>query len=231
MFFLFDAQANNKEEESGFVSDFTSFYRDEDSKKILAYGSLGVAFLLATKEATVDKVQNDLSKHKPFGEYSKYGDYMGQLVPNIIYLSSMYIHGRITSSAKSYERAMLMVKTTFYAGLTTNILKYTIREKRPNGGDNLSFPSGHSATAFSFASVVALEHGAFYGSMAYALASFVGASRINDNMHHLHDVVAGATIGMAYGYAFHNKNKEKQNLTLVPMPLDDGAYLSMYYFY
>lgn len=209
-FSVLSAEKTQESSSPGLWEEFTSFYKEDTAKNILVGGAIATGLLLATKTQTVDKVQADMSGHEPFGEYAKYGDYMGQLVPNILYIGGMMAHSYSTDSVTSSERAGLMFKATAYSGLTTNILKRVVREERPHGGDNLSFPSGHTTTAFAFASVVAAEHGAGYGSMAYALASFVGLSRINDNAHYLHDVVAGASIGAAYGYALHAQLERKR---------------------
>lgn len=213
--------------ETGIWSEFTSFYKEEVGRNILYTGAIATGLLLATKNQTVDKFQTDMSTHQPLGEYAKYGDYMGQLVPNVLYMGGMMAHSYFSGDEKSSERAALMFKATAYSGLTTNILKRAVGEERPNGGDNLSFPSGHTTTAFAFASVVASEHGSGYGTAAYLLAAFVGLSRINDNAHHLHDVIAGGAIGAAYGHALHarlqkkrrSKNRPKiQHPELKPMP-------------
>ena len=75
-----------------------------------------------------------------------------------------------------------------------------------------SFPSGHSSTAFALGTFTALylyqlghniqedHHAAAYASWggalgALGLASFVAASRIADNRHHLEDVITGSLIG------------------------------------
>jgi membrane-associated phospholipid phosphatase len=94
-----------------------------------------------------------------------------------------------------------MFKATAYAASVTTILKYTIREPRPNDHSiRNSFPSGHSTTAFAFGGYVTAEHGWGWGSAAILLSTFTAYSRINDNAHRLHDVTAGATIGWVYGW-------------------------------
>lgn len=55
------------------------------------------------------------------------------------------------------------------------VLKPTVNEKRPNGG-KWSFPSGHTASAFSSASFLQMRYGWKYGIPAYALATVVGYS-------------------------------------------------------
>src|ERR1700722_11599283 len=66
--------------------------------------------------------------------------------------------------------------------------------------DQFSFPSGHTITAFA----VAISLGVIYPVMLPGLlfcAASVAASRILLGMHFLTDVLAGAAIGTALGYA------------------------------
>lgn len=85
-------------------------------------------------------------------------------------------------------------------GLTYG-LKYTVNERRPNGGSQ-SFPSGHSSISFSSAEFIRKRYGWEYGVPAYALASFVAYSRVESREHYAHDVIAGAAIGIASSYIF-----------------------------
>ncbi len=74
-------------------------------------------------------------------------------------------------------------------------LSHVIRERRPNGADFHSFPSDSTAVAFSAASYLQIRYGWDYGIPAYALAAFVGYSRVESRQHHWGDVIAGAAIG------------------------------------
>jgi membrane-associated phospholipid phosphatase len=74
-------------------------------------------------------------------------------------------------------------------------LSHVIREQRPNKSDWHSFPSDSTAISFSAASYLQIRYGWDYGLPAYALAAFVGYSRIESKEHHLQDVLAGAVIG------------------------------------
>lgn len=69
-----------------------------------------------------------------------------------------------------------------------------------------SFPSGHTITAFAFASTVTREtqfwwpHSAWYvGTVMYGGASLMGLSRIYHNQHWASDVMGGAAIGTLIG--------------------------------
>ena len=203
--------------EDDLKSDWFSPVNDQQSLDILKYGSLATFALIATRKDTVEPFQKNVSESKPLGDLSHFGDLMGQLIPNAIYMGGMYYHGKTYSNQESLRRSKLMFKTSLFSGMTTFFLKRAINQRRPNKGDRNSFPSGHTTTAFAFASVVSLEHKK-WSIPAYLLASIVGFSRINDDAHYLHDVFMGATIGMAYGYALHKKSME--NLSFVPV--NDG---------
>ena len=68
---------------------------------------------------------------------------------------------------------------------------------RENGGRYSSFTSGHTATAFTLATVVALQyrHRTWVPVLAYAVAAGVGLSRLTMDRHWMSDVVAGAVVG------------------------------------
>src|ERR1700682_6488669 len=76
------------------------------------------------------------------------------------------------------------------AALTLGVtygLKYAVHERRPHGG-NPSFPSALTSISFSAAEFMRERYGWEYGVPAYALASFVGYSRVESREHYAHDV-------------------------------------------
>ena len=82
---------------------------------------------------------------------------------------------------------------------STYAVKYLSNETRPNGADNLSFPSGHTAQAFLAASIVHTEFrdkSQWYGVGAYTIATSVAALRMINDKHWQSDVVAGAGFGI-----------------------------------
>jgi membrane-associated phospholipid phosphatase len=90
------------------------------------------------------------------------------------------------------------------AGVTLGVtyaLKYSINERRPNGG-NESFPSGHASISFAAAEFMRKRYGWEYGIPAYATATFVAYSRVEARQHHTYDVVGGAAIGIASSFIF-----------------------------
>ncbi|MCT2559265.1 phosphatase PAP2 family protein [Tsuneonella sp. YG55] len=94
-------------------------------------------------------------------------------------------------------------------------LKEAFPETRPDGSDNRSFPSGHTAASFAAAASIYERRGPGDGIPAFALASFVGLARVEAHKHHWYDVVAGAGIGTASGLLLTHPLAEKR-VALVP---------------
>ncbi|UCH36201.1 MAG: phosphatase PAP2 family protein [Armatimonadota bacterium] len=91
------------------------------------------------------------------------------------------------------------------AGLTTTVmvglLKRTVQRPRPNepgdgsGDTSFSFPSGHAASAFSAATVIA-HHYPDLREPAYVGAALISVSRVALRRHYPTDVAAGALVGI-----------------------------------
>lgn len=80
-----------------------------------------------------------------------------------------------------------------------NTLKQTTRVTRPDGSNNHSFPSGHTATAFMTATMLTKEYGhksPWVSIGAYSVATATGLMRMANNKHWLSDVLTGAGIGI-----------------------------------
>ncbi len=224
------AQANSDFITKDFLNEWSSPLYSIDARPTIYTGSAVTALIILGRDSGFDHFQEDMAEDEPMGDLAVFGDYMGQLIPNLVYMGGMYWNYKSTKNTKSLNRSLLMFKTTLYSGLTTGILKRVVNQKRPHGGDRLSFPSGHTTTAFAFASVVGLEHNKIWGVAAYTLAGIVGFSRMNDDAHYLHDVAFGATIGMTYGISLHKlqQNQSKDSSTAWSiLPADGGAIASL----
>lgn len=78
-------------------------------------------------------------------------------------------------------------------------LKHIVKEERPDGSNHLSFPSGHTSTAFSSAQFMFREYKDtnFWLSISgYPFAIFTGVYRSINNKHWVGDIVAGAGFGI-----------------------------------
>ena len=83
---------------------------------------------------------------------------------------------------------------------TSYVLKHIVRETRPDGTDQRSFPSGHATIAFAGATALHKEFGKvspWISVAGYGTATFVAVDRVIRDRHHWYDVAAGAGIGIA----------------------------------
>lgn len=94
--------------------------------------------------------------------------------------------------------AVELVLTVAATQALVQTLKVTVDATRPNGGSG-SFPSGHTAVAFSAASFMQKRYGWKYGIPAYAGAALVGWTRVDSKNHYTRDVLVGAGIGIGIG--------------------------------
>ena len=94
--------------------------------------------------------------------------------------------------------------------LVSETLKRAVDERRPDGSDRRSFPSGHASASFAAAASLHQRYGWKVGVPATLMAGFVGVARVEARKHFWHDVVAGAAIGEASGF-------------LIGSPRDDGV--------
>ncbi len=107
------------------------------------------------------------------------------------------------------------------AFLVTEALKRSIDERRPDGSDRRSFPSGHTSASFAAAATLHQRYGWKIGLPATVMAGFVGVARVQARKHFWHDVVAGAAIGEAAGWLI--TSPQNQRVRVVPWGDAHGA--------
>lgn len=104
-------------------------------------------------------------------------------------------------SESSWKRMAVNAAASYvFTAGTAWVLKHSIHERRPDGTDNRSFPSGHCAIAFAGAHALNKEYGhvsPWISVAGYGVATFTAIDRVCRNRHHWYDAVAGAAIGIA----------------------------------
>jgi len=148
----------------------------------------------------------------------------------LMYLMPAFALGYSTAMG-DYEGDLQMIESTGTTGLTTLLLKSTVHADRPAGAEGAegeSFPSGHTAIAFSSAAYLQMRYGYALGLPAYAAASFVGYSRIQGGEHHWVDVLAGAGLGIGFSYLFTEPyHTEDFDLSAYASPVEVGLVLTV----
>lgn len=109
-----------------------------------------------------------------------------------------YTAGRLTGRRRVASVGSDVIRAQILAQTMTAGIKLSARRHRPDG-DEFSFPSGHTSVTFATATVLQRNFGWKAGIPAYALASYVAASRVQMKRHFLSDIAFGAGIGIVAG--------------------------------
>jgi hypothetical protein len=137
-------------------------------------------------------------------------DVEGQPTVVVPMAAILFVAGRLSSHQHQRFRDTTydIAQATLVEAVYSTSLKYATQRLRPDGSDHLSFPSGHTANAFAWATVAARHFGPKLGVPAYAFAALVGVGRMEKNVHYLSDVVAGASLGYLVGRTVTRRDGE-----------------------
>ena len=111
---------------------------------------------------------------------------------------AVYAVGRIGEYGRMTEVGADLVQAQVLNTVITTGLKVAVDRTRPDQG-NYSFPSGHTSSTFASATVLQRQLGWKVGAPAYAVALYVGASRMTENRHFASDIIFGAALGVVAG--------------------------------
>ncbi len=169
------------------------------------------------------KTVNDIfNTVEPFG--NRYSPYM---------LLGLYGASKLIRDERLQHTTLLATRSLIVSTAHYVSIKAFTRRLRPDVAHNqftfaapftvdyTSFPSGHTNTVFSIATIYALEYRdkKWAPWVAYGLASLTGASRIVQNRHWTSDVLTGALIGHFAAkaqYAWEQRYNRK-TITLKPL--------------
>ncbi|MBO7300611.1 MAG: phosphatase PAP2 family protein [Tidjanibacter sp.] len=147
----------------------------------------------------------------------KYDDYL-QFSPAVamVAMKAMGVESR-----SSWERMILSDGLSMGVMLSTvYAVKYGLGRLRPDGSTHNSFPSGHTAMAFTSATMLHKEYGhlsPWVSIAGYSVATITGISRALNNRHWLSDIVVGAGVGILsteLGYLIADKILGNRGLRL-----------------
>lgn len=97
------------------------------------------------------------------------------------------------------DRALITASSYAIMGIVVNTAKSTLSVTRPDGSDDNSFPSGHTAMAFAGAHILFKEYrdvSPWIGIAGYSIAAATGTLRVLNKKHWVSDVVTGAGVGI-----------------------------------
>jgi len=109
----------------------------------------------------------------------------------------LYSGGRLAGKGGLATTGADIMRAQILSQLYVQALKYSVQRERPDESNNLSFPSGHAASAFATATVLQRHYGWKVGIPAGLAAAYVATARVKDNKHYLSDVIFGGAMGVA----------------------------------
>jgi membrane-associated phospholipid phosphatase len=118
--------------------------------------------------------------------------------------SIFYAYG-MTAAKEDRVGALQLTGSIVASQLTVEGLKRTTKQTRPDGSDTMSFPSGHSAYAFSGAMFVHKRYGWQFAIAPYLMSGLVAWQRVETKKHYWHDVIAGAAVSALFTWVLVSK--------------------------
>jgi membrane-associated phospholipid phosphatase len=168
----------------------------------------------ATDRAVPPALSGDPKKLNRYTNFSNYGVY--SLVGAG---GGLYVWSKVSHDDHQRETGILAGEAAINSFAVDTTFKYAFGRERPNQGQGLgnffqhgvSFPSDHSAVAWSIASVIAHEYpGPLTQIAAYGLATAVSASRVLGAQHFPSDVVVGSAIGWLIGRQIYRAHHDPE---------------------
>lgn len=151
----------------------------------------------------------------PFSSPNKFSDLF-------MVMSAAYALG-ISSTEDNFDGTIELLTSILGAQLATEGIKSLELERRPNGSDWKSFPSGHATAAFSSAMFVHKRYGWKTAIVPYAMAAVTGWGRVQADAHYWHDVLAGAAVSALFTWIIVDKYDVGNNITASVSP--DNVHL------
>jgi len=215
----------------------TSPMRWDDSDWMMASSVVGGTWMFLILDEEIRDGFED-SRSSTTDDVSDIFEPFGNGAFSIPALAAFYIYGYLGKDAKAERTALIAVESFLVTGLFTTVIKVAAGRHRPSTGDSStsfdgfttdhkSFPSGHSATVFAIATVIANEYEdvPYIKPISYGIATMTGLSRINDEKHWASDVFFGAALGYftAKTLLRLHSNKKGQHFTIYPRADRNGG--------
>ena len=177
-----------------------------------------------------DRVRGFFENRSRWQGFDNLGNVIGmsQVLGPTIGLS--FLVSRTTENADFQWYTYSLAQGFIVNGSLTGGLKVITDRERPDQAGNTSFPSGHTSNSFLWATVTSQHYGWKVGIPAYALASYVGVSRLKSRRHYLTDILAGAVVGYIVGRTVTRDRRGQDDRRLrwgVTVPPGGGAALSL----
>ncbi len=161
-------------------------------------------------------------------DWAKVGSFLGNGVFLGGLITTLYLGGEIFDKRGLRKTALLSLESWLTAGAFVLGLKAITGRARPYtelgahyfkpfsfSSNHHSLPSGHAASIFAVAAVIADQtEGVLVDIAAYSLSTLAAISRVHESKHWASDVFLGAAIGYFVGKKICSLHREEDNKTV-----------------
>lgn len=182
-----------------------AFWKWENA--LLIGGTWGASIVI--RESDVDRAIDDrIRGHRQLGDMDEPLQILGNPATHFAFAGVMWLGTAMAKDEPNHEFAKALTQALCVNGLTTMVLKVSANTRTPDG-ESLGWPSGHTSSAFTIASVANEYYGPWVGIPSLALAGMVGYQRLDSRVHDFSDVVFGAVLGYVVGSSIAKENKQE----------------------
>ena len=189
--------------------------------------AIGVA---GTALATIPEqsIQAHFAPGNRWGAWAEPGHYLGNSSLLGAASGTLFWASRKSDDSRFRAATYSLLRGSIVNAAVTRTMKVAFNRQRPNG-ESHSFPSDHASTSFMWATVFASHYGRKAAIPGFLAATYIAASRLERNKHHLTDVVAGAAIGYLAGKTAARRTKQgsDRRVTWHVVPMGRGAAASI----
>jgi hypothetical protein len=189
------------------------------SQKTVMITALGGAAALSTRPAD-SELRREFSVQTASGDPFKAGAVIGSTAFALGAGVTTYSIARALGKPCAANLGADLIQAEVMSEVLVFGIKEATRRSRPEGS-GYSFPSGHTTVAFGSATVLQRHFGWKVGIPAYAVATYVAASRVEMKRHYLSDVAFGAALGIAVGHTIPMGHSH--GLMVTPIVTDNGG--------
>lgn len=197
------------------------FHMDWDDAAIWGGLTATTAILISVDEPVSGDFRRFQDSHAWVQRASPVATQFGQFYVPFGVAALYCLKGIAFDEDRPLETGKLVVEAMIHSGIVVQSIKHMAGRSRPfvyKGKDNWfgpqaffrryydrgfspydAFPSGHTITAFTLATVIAERERPWVGVLAYSCAGLCGLSRITQGQHWFSDVFVGAALGIAIG--------------------------------
>ena len=200
------------------LKEFVVDFKYLPSKENLYWAAAGGGLAAAVHPVDDNVNEAFLDASSGVKDFFKPGAVLGQFPTLIAGATVVYIVGRAGDKPRVSHTGMDLIRALLISEVMVETMKYTTRRERPDGSGKNSFPSGHAADTFAFATALERHLNWKFVVPGYLFSSYVAMSRLPANRHWLSDVVFGSTVGIISGRTVTGHELNKYHVELTPIP-------------